>query len=134
FGLGLAEPVVISSTQGTGTGDLLDRIVELLPGAESEETDEDVVGVAIVGRPNVGKSSLLNAIVGEERVIVNATPGTTRDAIDTPFERDGRQFTLIDTAGIRRRGRIERGIETYSVLRAVRAVELADVAIVVLDA
>jgi GTP-binding protein len=134
FELGLDEPVIISSTQGTGTGDLLDRVVDALPPPAVEDDDADVISVAIVGRPNVGKSSLLNAIVGEQRVIVNPMPGTTRDAIDTPFERDGRQFILIDTAGIRRRGRIERGIETYSVLRAMRAAERADIAILVVDA
>jgi GTP-binding protein len=113
---------------------LLDLVVEALPPSDEVGADEEVIAVAIVGRPNVGKSSLLNAIVGQQRVIVNAVPGTTRDAVDTPFERDGQQFLLIDTAGIRRRGRIERGIETYSVLRAMRAVERADIAILVVDA
>ncbi len=135
FELGLSEPIAISSIQGTGTGDLLDRVDEELPPAPEEEpASEDVVPVAIVGRPNVGKSSILNAIVGNERSIVSPVPGTTRDAIDTPVEYLGRQLLLIDTAGIRRRGRIERGIETYSVLRAMRAIDRADVAIMVLDA
>jgi GTPase len=135
YELGLSEPIPISSIQGTGTGDLLDRVHEELPPVPDEEpTDEDVVPVAIVGRPNVGKSSMLNAIVGDERSIVSAIPGTTRDAIDTPVEYQGRRLLLIDTAGIRRRGRIERGIETYSVLRAMRAIERADVAVLVLDA
>jgi GTP-binding protein len=134
FELGLDEPTVISASQGTGTGDLLDLVIDALPPSDEVGDDEELIAVAIVGRPNVGKSSLLNAIVGEQRVIVNATPGTTRDAVDTPFERDGQQFLLIDTAGIRRRGRIERGIETYSVLRAMRAVERADIAILVVDA
>ncbi len=134
FELGLGEPITVAATQGTGTGDLLDRIVDELPAEPEEVPEADVVGVAIVGRPNVGKSSLLNAIAGSERAIVNDVPGTTRDAIDTLIERDGQQLLLIDTAGIRRRGRIERGIETYSVLRAMRAIERADIAIVVLDA
>ncbi len=135
FELGLSEPIAISSIQGTGTGDLLDRIHEELPPAPEEgPPTEDMIPVAIVGRPNVGKSSLLNAIVGDERSIVSAVPGTTRDAIDTPVEYGGEQLLLIDTAGIRRRGRIERGIETYSVLRAMRAIDRADIAILVLDA
>jgi len=134
FELGLGEPLTVAATQGTGTGDLLDRIVDELPAEPEEVLEADIVGVAIVGRPNVGKSSLLNAIAGSERAIVNDVPGTTRDAIDTLVERDGQQLLLIDTAGIRRRGRIERGIETYSVLRAMRAIERADIAIVVLDA
>ncbi|MBM2812551.1 MAG: small GTP-binding protein, partial [Chloroflexi bacterium] len=133
--LGLDEPHCISSTQGTGIGDLLDLVAERLPPpVETEAVDEDEVSVAIVGRPNVGKSSLLNAIVGEERAIVNEMAGTTRDAVDTPMERDGKRLLLIDTAGIRRRGRVSRGVETYSVLRAMRAIERAEVAVVVIDA
>jgi GTP-binding protein len=135
FELGLGEPLVVSAIRGMGTGDLLDRIFETLP-PPSEETEEesDTIPVAILGRPNVGKSSLLNAIVGEERVIVNQMPGTTRDAIDTQIEHNGVPMTLIDTAGIRRRGKIERGIEAYSVMRAMRAVDRADVGILVIDA
>ena len=135
FELGLSEPIAISSIQGTGTGDLLDRVVDELPASPEDEPEtDDAIPVAIVGRPNVGKSSMLNAIVGDERSIVSAVPGTTRDAIDTPIEYEGQKLLLIDTAGIRRRGRIERGIETYSVLRAMRAIERADIAIMVLDA
>jgi GTP-binding protein len=134
FELGLGEPITISATQGTGTGDLLDRIVDALPPGTEETPEGEFIGVAIVGRPNVGKSSLLNAIAGDDRAIVNDLPGTTRDAIDTLIDRDGQQLLLIDTAGIRRRGRVERGIETYSVFRAMRAIERADVAVVVLDA
>ncbi len=135
FELGLSEPIAVSSIQGTGTGDLLDRIHEALPPApQAELPAEDTIPVAIVGRPNVGKSSILNAIAGSVRSIVSPVPGTTRDAIDTPVEYRGKQLMLIDTAGIRRRGRIERGIETYSVLRAMRAIERADIAILVLDA
>jgi GTPase len=135
FELGLSEPLAVSAIQGIGTGDLLDRVTdELPPLVEAEPSEEDAVALAIVGRPNVGKSSLLNAIVGDERAIVSEVAGTTRDAIDTPLEYEGHRLLLIDTAGIRRRGRIERGIETYSVLRAMHAIERADVAIMVLDA
>jgi GTP-binding protein len=136
YSLGLGEPIVISSIQGIGTGDLLDRIVEELPPAEEmeEEDEEDVVRIAIVGRPNVGKSSLLNAIIGENRSIVSDVPGTTRDAIDTNLEFEGRKVRLVDTAGIRRRGRIGPGVEKYSVLRSERAIERCDVALVLIDA
>src|SRR5438067_10536367 len=126
YSLGLGEPVTISSIQGTGTGDLLDVIVEALPPEDEEAEnveDEDVVRVAIVGRPNVGKSSLLNSILGFERSIVSEVPGTTRDVIDMEFEFEDKKFRLVDTAGIRRRGRIGQGIEKYSVLRAERAIE-----------
>ena len=137
YSLGLGEPIVLSSIQGVGTGDLLDRIVEELPpegeGTE-EEGEEDVVRIAIVGRPNVGKSSLLNAILGSERSIVSEVPGTTRDAIDTEFEFDGRKIILVDTAGIRRRGRVGPGVEKYSVLRSTRAIERADVVFLIIDA
>jgi GTP-binding protein len=136
YSLGLGEPVTISSTQGTGTGDLLDLIVEALPEEEeSEETeDEDVARVAIVGRPNVGKSSLLNAILGVQRSIVSDVPGTTRDAIDTELEFKGHKLILIDTAGIRRRGKVGPGVEKFSVLRSTRAIERADVALMLIDA
>lgn len=134
FDLGLGEPLAVSPIQGTGTGDLLDRVVEALPAYAETEEEAEARGIAIVGRPNVGKSSLLNAIVGSERAIVHDLPGTTRDAIDTLIEHGGQHLLLIDTAGIRRRGKVARGVETYSVLRAVRAIERADIAIVVLDA
>lgn len=136
YALGLDEPIVISSIQGTGTGDLLDRIVEALPPASelAEDDEEDVTRIAIVGRPNVGKSSLLNAILGFERSIVSDVPGTTRDAIDTQFEFNGHKIRLIDTAGIRRRGRIGAGIEKFSVLRSTRAIERCDVALLLVDA
>ena len=136
YNLGLGEPVTISSTQGTGTGDLLDVIVEALPPEdESEEVeDEDVARIAIVGRPNVGKSSLLNAILGVQRSIVSEVPGTTRDAIDTELEYKERKLILIDTAGIRRRGKVGPGIEKFSVLRSTRAIERCDVALLLIDA
>ena len=136
YALGIGDPIDVSSLQGIGTGDLLDAIVEALP-PEEEETDEeeqDIPRIAIVGRPNVGKSSLLNAILGYERAIVSEVPGTTRDAIDTELEFDGRKIRLIDTAGIRRRGRVGPGVEKFSVLRSSRAIERADVAILVIDA
>src|SRR6266516_1178537 len=136
YSLGLGEPIVLSAIQGTGTGDLLDEIVEALPPADEEEEleDEDVSRVAIVGRPNVGKSSLLNAILGTQRAIVSDVPGTTRDAIDTEVEFQGRKLRLIDTAGIRRRGRVGPGIEKFSVLRSTRAIERSDVALLIIDA
>ncbi|MCL4458888.1 MAG: ribosome biogenesis GTPase Der [Chloroflexi bacterium] len=134
YELGVGEIIPISATHGTGTGDLLDSIIAWFPSEAATEAEADVVGVAIVGRPNVGKSSLLNALLGEERVIVHEVPGTTRDAIDTFLEYGDRRVVLIDTAGIRRRGRVEAGIEKYSVLRALRAINRADIAALVIDA
>jgi ribosome-associated GTPase EngA len=135
YALNLGEPIPISAYHGIGTGDLLDALVEALPpGDEEEEDDESDLKIAIVGRPNVGKSSLLNKLLGQQRSVVSSVPGTTRDSIDTELEYDGQRITLIDTAGIRRRGRIDRGIEQYSVLRALRAVERCDVALLVIDA
>ena len=131
--LGLGDPVAISAMHGHGTGDLLDAIVAALPGEGREEVGEDAIGVAILGRPNVGKSSLLNALVGEERVIVSGEPGTTRDTVDTVLERGGRTFVLVDTAGLRRKRRQRQGVEYYSELRAIRAAERADVALVLVD-
>lgn len=133
YQLGLGEPFPISAAHGTGTGDLLDALVASLPPGE-EVQEEESVKIAIVGKPNVGKSSLLNRLVGEERAIVSPIPGTTRDAIDSQIEFEGVRVTLIDTAGIRRRGRIEPGVEKYSVLRSLRAIERADVALLMLDA
>jgi GTPase len=137
YSLGLGEPIVISSIQGTGTGDLLDEIVNALPPEDEladEEEDEDVTRVSIVGRPNVGKSSLLNAILGFERAIVSDVPGTTRDAIDTDIEFNNRKMVLVDTAGIRRRGKVGVGVEKFSVLRSTRAIERSDVALLLIDA
>jgi GTP-binding protein len=135
YRLGLGEVFTISSNSGRGVGDLLDEVVRLLPGETSEpEDDEDRLKVAIVGRPNVGKSSLLNAILGQERVIVSPVAGTTRDAVDVPFEYGESKFTLIDTAGIRRAGKIQGSVEFYTVLRAERAIERADVGVLVVDA
>jgi GTPase len=131
--LGLGEPVPISAMHGHGTGDLLDEIVARLPGAGRAEIPDEAIRVAILGRPNVGKSSLLNAILGHERVIVSETPGTTRDSIDTLFRRGDRTFVFVDTAGIRRKRRHRQGIEYYSELRAREAAERADVALVLID-
>jgi len=133
YELGMGEPYPISALHGTGTGDMLDALIEMLPGV-GEEIEDDSVKVAIVGKPNVGKSSLLNRLVGEERAIVSPIAGTTRDAVDTLITYNDIPVTLIDTAGIRRRGRIEPGVEKYSVIRAMRAIERSDVSLLVLDA
>ncbi|MCG8353167.1 MAG: ribosome biogenesis GTPase Der [Chloroflexales bacterium] len=134
YALNLGEPIPMSAYHSLGTGDVLDEVVEALPPSEEEVDDEDVVRVAIVGRPNVGKSSLLNKLIGQERSVVSAVPGTTRDSIDTELVCNGQRIILIDTAGIRRAGRIQRGIEKYSVIRALRAIERCDVALLLLDA
>jgi GTP-binding protein len=131
--LGLGEPLAVSASQGLGSGDLLDRIVELLPAGESEP-DGDVVRLAVIGRPNVGKSSLVNRFLGEERVIVSEVAGTTRDAIDMPLLVGERKLTLIDTAGMRRQSKVADSVEYYTALRSQRAAERADVALVVCDA
>ncbi len=135
YALGAGEVFPISALHGTGTGDLLDAVVAALPVhmPEADEEDESIK-IAIVGRPNVGKSSLLNKLLGEERAIVSPIPGTTRDALDTRLTWEGLPITLIDTAGIRRRGRIAPGIEKYSVLRALKAIQRADVALLLIDA
>jgi len=133
YELGMDEIYPISALHGTGTGDLLDALVASFPPQE-EELEDEKVKIAIVGKPNVGKSSLLNRLLGEERVIVSPIAGTTRDAIDTSLEYEGIQITLIDTAGIRRRGKVEPGVEKYSVLRAMQAIERCDVALLLIDA
>lgn len=133
YSLGLDEPVAVSGAHGIGFGDLLDQVVKHFPSYEEEEYEEDVIKVAVIGRPNVGKSSLINAILGEERVIVSNVAGTTRDAIDTPFETEDQKYVLIDTAGMRKRGKVYEKTEKYSVIRAMRAIERSDVVLVVLD-
>jgi GTPase len=132
--LGLGDPFPLSALHGHGTGDLLDLVVSKLPGSKERPVGEEAVKVAILGRPNVGKSSLLNALTGRERVIVSEVPGTTRDSIDTVLERDGATFVLVDTAGIRRKRKQRQGIEYYSELRTLEAAERADVALVLVDA
>lgn len=133
YNLGFGEPIGVSGSHGTGIGDLLDAITDSLPELEDNEYDDDVIRVALIGRPNVGKSSLVNAILGEERVIVSSIAGTTRDAIDTPFEKDGQRYVLIDTAGMRKRGKVYETTEKYSVMRAMKAIERADVVLVVVN-
>ncbi|GMA52519.1 GTPase Der [Alicyclobacillus contaminans] len=133
YELGFGEPIAVSAEHGSGTGDLLDEVVRQLPEGTDPEYSDDVIRIALIGRPNVGKSSLINALVGDHRVMVSDVAGTTRDAIDTPLEVDGQRYVLIDTAGMRRRGKVYERIEKYSVLRALRAIERSDVAFVVLD-
>jgi len=133
YQLGLGEPHAISAIHGIGTGDLLDALVNVLPFNENNEEDESIK-ITIVGKPNVGKSSLLNKLVGEERAIVSPIPGTTRDALDTHITFHDSEITLIDTAGIRKRGKIDRGVEKYSVIRSLRAIERSDVALLMIDA
>ncbi|MDO8491790.1 MAG: ribosome biogenesis GTPase Der [Dehalococcoidia bacterium] len=133
FEMGLGDPLPISAHHGLGVAELLDSVLDLLPAAAEEEAPPVAVKIAIVGRPNVGKSALVNAILGEERVIVDGTPGTTRDAIDTLFRYKDQPVVLIDTAGIRRRGRVDRGVERYSVMRAQRAIDRADIVVLVTD-
>jgi GTP-binding protein len=134
YALGAGPVYPVSALNGKGTGDLLDEIVASIPGESIEGEESDAVKIAIVGRPNVGKSSLLNKLLREERSIVSPVPGTTRDAIDTRMRWEGQDIILIDTAGIRRRGRVEKGLEYYSVLRALRAINRADVALLLVDA
>ena len=134
YELGLGEPYPISALQGMGTGDLLDALIEILP-EHDEDEDEDAIKIAVVGKPNAGKSSFINAITGENRVIVSDIPGTTRDAIDTPFEYEGQKYILIDTAGMRRKNKIDdKSLERYSVIRALTAVRRCDVAVLIVDA
>jgi GTP-binding protein len=134
YELGFGTPIPISGSHSTGFGDLLDEVYNHFPeNMESQEYDEDVIRIAVIGRPNVGKSSLINAMLGEERVIVSNVAGTTRDAIDTPFQREGQEYVLIDTAGMRKRGKVYESIEKYSVMRAMRAIERADVALIVIN-
>lgn len=134
YSLGIGEPIPVSGSHGIGLGDLLDEIVKNFPEDMADEYGDDTIKISLIGRPNVGKSSLVNAILGEERVIVSDIPGTTRDAIDTPFTRDGQNYVVIDTAGMRKRGKVFESTEKYSVLRAMRAIERSDVVLMVINA
>ncbi len=134
YELGLGDPIPVSALHGHGIGDMLDQVIALFPHHPPEEEEDDSVKIAIVGKPNAGKSSLLNKLVGQERAIVSPIAGTTRDAVDTRLTYNGIPVTLIDTAGIRRKGKIERGVEKYSVIRAMKAIQRADVALLVIDA
>lgn len=132
YALGVGDPIPVSGSHGIGIGDLLDQIINQLD-LQDEETDEDEISFSIIGRPNVGKSSLTNAILGEERVIVSNIEGTTRDAIDTPFVKDGQKYRVVDTAGMRKKGKVYENIEKYSILRALTSIEKSDVILVVID-
>jgi GTPase len=134
YELGLGDPIAISAANMLNLGDLLDRIVEEFPKESMEAMDEDDIKIAIIGKPNVGKSSLVNALIGEERVIVSNIAGTTRDSIDSPYEYNGQKYTLIDTAGIRKKKKVSEDIERYSVIRAISSIERSDVCILMIDA
>lgn len=134
YSLGLGEPIPISASNALNLGDLLDKVVESLPKEHVTEEESDQIRVAVIGRPNVGKSSLVNALIGQERVIVSDIPGTTRDAIDTHFTAEGTDFVLIDTAGMRRKSKIDLPVERYSVIRSLRSVDRSDVVLIVIDA
>ncbi|MDX9872125.1 MAG: ribosome biogenesis GTPase Der [Clostridia bacterium] len=133
YSLGLGEPIAVSAAHGMNTGDLLDLVIGHFPPLNEDEGDPDIIKIAVVGRPNVGKSSLVNIILGQERVIVSNVPGTTRDAIDSPFTHEGQKFIIIDTAGMRKKGSIDLSTERYSVIRALRAIDRCDVALMVVD-
>ena len=133
YNLGLGDPVAISSTNGLGLGDLLDEITAKFPDDADTEADDDEIKVAVIGRPNAGKSSLINKLMGEERVIVSDIAGTTRDAIDTHYEKDGDKFLFIDTAGIRRKSKVNEAIEKFSVIRSYAAVDRSDVCVIMID-
>ena len=132
YSLGIGDPIAVSGSHGIGIGDVLDEIIHQLPAVE-ETQEDDVIRFSIIGRPNVGKSSLTNAILGEERVIVSDIEGTTRDAIDTAFEKDGQKYCVVDTAGMRKKGKVYENIEKYSVLRALSAIEKSNVVLMVID-
>ena len=134
YNLGLGDPIGISAGQKLNLGDLLDEIVKNFKGQDMSDYDDTTIRVAVVGKPNVGKSSLVNKILGEERSIVSDIPGTTRDAIDTPFSWEDENFVFIDTAGMRKRGKIDENVERYSVVRALSAIERADVCLMLIDA
>ncbi len=134
YTLGMGDPFPVSSVHGHGTGDLLDEVVKCLPSSEEEQEDDDRIPVAVIGRPNVGKSSLVNYILGEDRMIVADEAGTTRDAVDSDVDNEYGSFTFIDTAGLRRRNKVENGVERYSVVRSLAAVERSRVAVILIDA
>ena len=134
YELGLGDPIAVSAVHGHGTGDLLDACLRYLPPPEEEEEEDDCIKVAVIGKPNVGKSSLINCILGEKRVIVSDMAGTTRDAVDTPFENDKGKYIFIDTAGIRRKSKVDERVERFSVMRAQLAIERADVCVIMIDA
>ena len=134
YELGLGDPIAVSAVHGHGTGELLDACLAHLPPREEEEEENDSIKVAVIGKPNVGKSSLINCILGEKRVIVSNVAGTTRDAVDTPFENDKGKYVFIDTAGIRRRSKVDERVEKFSVMRAQLAIERADVCVIMIDA
>ena len=133
YSLGLGDPIPVSAVHGHGTGDLLDACMEWFPDEAEDEAEEDVIRVAVIGKPNVGKSSLINRILGEKRVIVSDVAGTTRDAVDTPFENQYGKYIFIDTAGIRRKSKVEERVEKFSVMRAQLAIERADVCLILID-
>ena len=134
YNLGLGDPIPVSAVHGHGTGDLLDACVRYFPEEDFAEEDEDYIKVALIGKPNVGKSSLVNRILGEQRVIVSDVAGTTRDAIDSKFENQQGKYIFIDTAGMRRKSKVEENVEKYSVLRATMAIERSDVCLIMIDA
>ena len=134
YNLALGEPIPVSGVHGSGVGDLLDEICKHFPEDIEEEEEEDIIKIAVVGKPNAGKSSLINRILGENRVIVSPIAGTTRDSIDTYYEKDGEKFLIIDTAGMRKRGKVEENIERFSVIRSLSAVDRADVVLIMIDA
>ena len=132
YSLGLGEPIPVSGLHGVGIGDVLNRIVDKITD-DKEELDEDVITFSLIGRPNVGKSSLTNAILNQERVIVSDISGTTRDSIDTPFTREGKKYVVIDTAGLKKKGKIYESIDKYSAIRALRAIERSEIVVLVID-
>lgn len=134
YGLGLGDPIGIAASNSLGLGDLLDAVVAAFPENDGEDKEADEISIAVIGRPNVGKSSIVNSLIGEERVIVSNVPGTTRDAIDTHFIAEDTKFMLIDTAGMRRKGKIDEAVERYSVMRSLRAIDRADVVLMVINA